>query len=200
MVTIFPFPQKREAGNKISKMRTYGFSQPIVYTATPGLNFVFSGTQTNEAFVLVIDVPVATQGFFKCKQYGIIVLEVARRYEMQNKIKLVMDDEKILHDGIYDLNSIYSIIDDLLVNRKGLRKDGSFYIDDNPSDSAGVGMACIFTLAGKKWFRENVKELFWYRDISHYKLDHRYKVENAKETVIDTWEVERKANGLSIDR
>ena len=43
---------------------------------------------------------------------------------MQNKIKLVMDDEKILHDGIYDLNSIYSIIDDLLVNRKGLRKDG----------------------------------------------------------------------------
>ncbi len=64
---------------------------------------------------------------------------------MQNKIKLVMDDEKILHDGIYDLNSIYSIIDDLLVNRKGLRKDGSFYIDDNPSDSAGVGMACIFT-------------------------------------------------------
>ena len=114
---------------------------------------------------------------------------------MQNKIKLVMDDEKILHDGIYDLNSIYSIIDDLLVNRKGLRKDGSFYIDDNPSDSAGVGMACIFTLAGKKWFRENVKELFWYRDISHYKLDHRYKIENAKETVIDTWEDERKANG-----
>ena len=174
-------------------MRTYGFSQPIVYTATPGLNFAFFGTQTNEAFVLVIDVPVAAQGFFKCKQYGTIVLEVARRYEMQNKIKLVMDDEKILHDGIYDLNSIYSIIDDLLVNRKGLRKDGSFYIDDNPSDSAGVGMACIFTLAGKKWFRENVKELFWYRDISHYKLDHRYKVENAKETVIDTWEAERKA-------
>lgn len=33
-----------------------------------------------------------------------------------------------------------------------------------------------------------------------YKLDHRYKVENAKETVIDTWEAERKANGLSIDR
>ena len=48
---------------------------------------------------------------------------------MQNKIKLVMDDEKILHDGIYDLNSIYSIIDDLLVNRKGLRKDGNFYRD-----------------------------------------------------------------------
>lgn len=76
---------------------------------------------------------------------------------MQNKIKLVMDDEKILHDGIYDLNSIHLIIDDLLVNRKGLRKDGNFYIDDNPSDSAGVGMACIFTLAGKKWFRENGK-------------------------------------------
>ena len=54
-------------------MRTYGFSQPIVYTATPGLNFAFSGTQTNEAFVLVIDVPVPTQGFFKYKQYGSVV-------------------------------------------------------------------------------------------------------------------------------
>lgn len=54
-------------------MRTYGFSQPIVYTATPVLNFAFSGTQTNEAFVLVIDVPVPTQGFFKYKQYGIVV-------------------------------------------------------------------------------------------------------------------------------
>lgn len=116
---------------------------------------------------------------------------------MQNKIKLVMDDEKILHDGIYDLNSIYSIIDDLLVNRKGLRKDGSFYIDDNPSDSAGVGMACIFTLAGKKWFRENVKELFWYRDISHYKLDHRYKVENAKETVFRL--IGRTADGYGLE-
>lgn len=184
----------------MSKMRAYGFFQPIGQTAIPGLNFAFSGIQTNEAFVLVIEVPVAAQGFFKCKQYGTIVLEVARRYEMQNKIKLVMDDEKIIRDGIYDLDSIHSIIDDLLIKRKGLRKDGNFYIDDNPSDSAGVGMACIFILAGKKWFRENVKELFWYRDISHYKLDHRYNVENAKEIVIDTWEEERKANGLSIDR
>ena len=89
------------------------------------MNFAFSGTQTNEAFVLVIEVPAATQGFFKCKQYGIIVLEVARRYEMQNKIKLVMDDEKILHDGIYDLNSIYSIIDDLLVRRSIGQQEGA---------------------------------------------------------------------------
>ena len=194
------FRRGTKLSNKISKMRAYGFFQPIGQTAIPGLNFAFSSIQTNEAFVLVIEVPVAVQGFFKCKQYGTIVLEVARRYEMQNKIKLVMDDEKIIRDGIYDLDSIHSIIDDLLIKRKGLRKDGNFYIDDNPSDSAGVGMACIFILAGKKWFRENVKELFWYRDISHYKLDHRYKVENAKETVIDTWEAERKANGLSIDR
>ena len=62
-----------EAGNKISKMRTYGFFQLIGETAIQSLNFAFSGTQTNEAFVLVIDVPVPTQGFFKYKQYGIVV-------------------------------------------------------------------------------------------------------------------------------
>ena len=50
----------------------------------------------SEIFVLVFEVPGLRSGFFKCKQYGTIVLEVAWRYEMQNKIKLVMDDEKIL--------------------------------------------------------------------------------------------------------
>ena len=44
---------------------------------------------------------------------------------MQNKIKLVMDDEKILHDEIYDLNSIYSIIDDLLVRRSIGQQEGA---------------------------------------------------------------------------
>lgn len=41
----------------------------------------------SEIFVLVFEVPGLRSGFFKCKQYGTIVLEVAWRYEMQNKIK-----------------------------------------------------------------------------------------------------------------
>ena len=52
------FRRGTKLSNKISKMRAYGFFQPIGQTAIPGLNFAFSGIQTNEAFVLVIEVPV----------------------------------------------------------------------------------------------------------------------------------------------
>lgn len=61
------FRRGTKLSNKISKMRAYGFFQPIGQTAIPGLNFAFSSIQTNEAFVLVIEVPVAVQSFFKCK-------------------------------------------------------------------------------------------------------------------------------------
>ena len=51
--------------------------------------------------------------------------------------------QKIKRDGIYDLNDVHRIFDDLVINRKGLRKEGNFYIDDNPYDSAGVRTACF---------------------------------------------------------
>lgn len=64
-------------------------------------------------------------------------------------VEIIMDDEKIKRDGIYDLNDVHRIFDDLVINRKGLRKEGNFYIDDNPYDSAGVGAACFFHFGQK---------------------------------------------------
>lgn len=118
---------------------------------------------------------------------------------MRNMVEIIMDDEKIKRDGVYDLNDVHHIIDDLFINRKGLRKEGNFYIDDNPYDSAGVGMACIFILARKQWFRDNVKEMRWYRDIRHYGLDHDYHVEDIKRGLSDNWETERRKQGLPIN-
>lgn len=79
------FRRGTKLSNKISKMRAYGFFQPIGQTAIPGLNFAFSSIQTNEAFVLVIEVPVAAQSLlfwgtilfsqplFHIKAHGIVV-------------------------------------------------------------------------------------------------------------------------------
>lgn len=77
---------------------------------------------------------------------------MGRHRIMHNMVEIIMDDEKIKRDGIYDLNDVHRIIDDLFINRKGLRKDGNFYIDDNPYDSADVGMACIFILPESNGF------------------------------------------------
>lgn len=118
---------------------------------------------------------------------------------MRNMVEIIMDDEKIKRDGIYDLNDAHRIFDDLVINRKGLRKEGNFYIDDNPYDSAGVGTACFFILARKQWFRDNVKEMRWYRDIRHYGLDHDYHVEDIKRGLSDNWETERRKQGLPIN-
>ena len=118
---------------------------------------------------------------------------------MRNMVEIIMDDEKIKRDGVYDLNDAHHIIDDLFINRKGLRKEGNFYIDDNPYDSAGVGMACIFIFARKQWFRDNVKEMRWYRDIRHYGLDRDYHIEDIKHGLIDSWETERRKQGLPIN-
>lgn len=117
---------------------------------------------------------------------------------MQNKVEIIMDDERIVADGKYSLESVHEIIDDLFINKKGLRKEGNFYIDDDPYDSAGVGMACIFILAKKKWFRDYVKEMRWYQDISHYGGTARWQVEDIKAGVIDTWEEDRKKFGLPV--
>lgn len=117
---------------------------------------------------------------------------------MQNMVEIVMDDEKIVADGVYKLDSVHEIIDDLFINRKGLRKEGNFYIDDDPYDSAGVGMACIFILAEKKWFRTYVKEMRWYRDVSDISPNAKYAVEDIKTGLIDEWNNIRRKHGLPI--
>lgn len=114
-------------------------------------------------------------------------------------VEIIMDDEKIKRDGVYDLDDVHHIIDDLFISRKGLRKESNFYIDDNPYDSAGVGMACIFILARKQWFRDNVKEMRRYRNIRHYGLDRDYHIEDIKHGLIDSWETERRKQGLPIN-
>ncbi len=117
---------------------------------------------------------------------------------MQNKVEIIMDDERIVADGKYSLESVHEIIDDLFINKKGLRKEGNFYIDDDPYDSAGVGMACIFILAKKKWFRDYVKEMRWYQDISAISPNANYLIEDIKAGVIDTWDEDRKKFGLPV--
>lgn len=119
---------------------------------------------------------------------------------MKNMVEVVMDDDKILADGRYSLESIHEAIDEVFVNRHGLVKEGNFYVDEDPSDSYGAGMSCMLFLCGKPWFRDNVKVLRWHKDIHHYGQGLTYHVEDVKKDVLKDWDETCRRRGVPIDR
>ena len=82
-----------------------------------------------------------------------------------NKLELELDEKKVLADGEYNLDELYGYIDYIAVTEKGLRKEGSFYIEDDPVDD-GFGMiaAVELILLRNDWFRKYVKTLncYWW--------------------------------------
>lgn len=103
-----------------------------------------------------------------------------------NKLELELDEEKVLADGEYDLNDLYKYIDDLAVDEKGLRKEGTFYIEDEPGDDGlGMPLAVALLLAEEDWFRKYVKVLncYWWDD---YKNE--FEVDDIIEETIVYWD------------
>lgn len=74
-----------------------------------------------------------------------------------NKLELELDEKKVLADGEYNLDELYGYIDYIAVTEKGLRKEGSFYIEDDPVDD-GFGMiaAVELILLRNDWFRRRI--------------------------------------------
>lgn len=117
----------------------------------------------------------------------------------KNMVEVVLNDEKIECEGIYNLRKVYASADNVFVEQAGMVKEGNFYIDNNPYDGMGIGMDCIFLLAGKQWFRDCVKELRWYRDIRHYGNGFEYHMEDIMEEVINDWEPWCIKEGLPVN-
>lgn len=84
-----------------------------------------------------------------------------------NKLELELDEKKVLADGEYNLDELYGYIDYIAVTEKGLRKEGNFYIEDDPVDD-GFGMiaAVELILLRNDWFRKYVKTLncYWWNE------------------------------------
>jgi len=76
-------------------------------------------------------------------------------------IKIVMDEEKILREDIYDLDEMYKVIDDIAIYAEMKKIDKYYYVSMNNSP---VDLGCfIFTnLEEKEWFINNVSEVIWY--------------------------------------
>lgn len=80
-----------------------------------------------------------------------------------NKLELELDEKKVLADGEYNLDELYGYIDYIAVTEKGLRKEGNFYIEENPEDDLGAITHIALCLSKQNWFRNYVKVLKCYR-------------------------------------
>ena len=102
-----------------------------------------------------------------------------------NKLELELDEKKVLADGEYNLDELYGYIDYIAVTEKGLRKEGSFYIEDDPVDD-GFGMiaAVELILLRNDWFRKYVKTLncYWWDEETN-----SFDVEDGIEEAVRNW-------------
>lgn len=76
--------------------------------------------------------------------------------------KIVLDEEKILKEGKYDLNDMYKTIDEMAENCKLIKKDKyTYYCIGDKNDLAHLGNFIYGGLMEEIWFTKNVKEWIW---------------------------------------
>ncbi|RXI28963.1 hypothetical protein CP962_12655 [Arcobacter ellisii] len=76
-------------------------------------------------------------------------------------IQILMNEEKIINENKYDLNSIYNEID-RLAEFAGMRKIDKYnYTSKNDSPSE-LGCFVFSNLQECEWFMQNVKKITWF--------------------------------------
>ena len=82
--------------------------------------------------------------------------------EYKRGTRIVMDEDKIKREGIYDLEKIYKDIDKLAEDAGLIKKNKYTYIcQGNERDLAALGIFNFMNLVKKEWFTKNVKEWTW---------------------------------------
>lgn len=76
--------------------------------------------------------------------------------------RIVLDEEKILRENVYDLEKMYNAIDEM-AQESGLVKIDrhTYHCKGNEKDLACLGIFIHNRLMESDWFLENVKEWIW---------------------------------------
>ncbi|WP_297942279.1 hypothetical protein [uncultured Campylobacter sp.] len=77
--------------------------------------------------------------------------------------KIVLDEDKILREGKYNLAKVYQAIDRLARECNLVKKDKFTYLckEDDELDFPHLGKFTHFGLMDQKWFMENLIEWTW---------------------------------------
>lgn len=80
-----------------------------------------------------------------------------------NKLELILDEQRIIDDGLIRIDDVNNYLTKLIVETNGLRREGNFYIEENPEDGLGAITHIALCLSKQNWFRNYVKVLKCYR-------------------------------------
>lgn len=73
--------------------------------------------------------------------------------------KIIMDEDKILKEGIYTLETIYKLIDDFALQSNMIKESKTLYIaKDDKNALSSMGIFNHRMLIKSDWFTKNVKE------------------------------------------
>ena len=95
------------------------------------------------------------------------------------KMQVVLDREKVIREGIYDINRMQHVVDEVFVDENGLIKgDEGYYYAREPDGALERFMTATFTLSESDWLLDNVKTWIWYNSDDYPEED---CTEDAKE-------------------
>lgn len=76
--------------------------------------------------------------------------------------RIVIDEEKVLREGKYDLKEIYELIDEMARDSGMIKKDKHTYLcRGNSKDLSSMGIFIYTNLIKRDWFTLNIKEWEW---------------------------------------
>lgn len=83
-----------------------------------------------------------------------------------NKIEIIIDDELIEKEGRITVGQAHDCIDAAAIESMGLRKEGNFYIEDNPQDGFGKVLSFAMFLAKRSWFQHYARKMvcYWWNE------------------------------------
>ena len=73
------------------------------------------------------------------------------------KMKIVMDEDKIIKENKYDLTKINGYLENLF-QKRGMKKESDWYVDGDFTTCGSI----IINLTSKDWFMDNIEEWLWY--------------------------------------
>lgn len=80
-----------------------------------------------------------------------------------HKLELILDEQRIIDDGLIRIDDVNNYLTKLIVETNGLRREGNFYIEENPEDGLGAITHIALCLSKQNWLRNYVKVLKCYR-------------------------------------
>lgn len=76
--------------------------------------------------------------------------------------RIVLDEEKILRENVYDLEKMYNAIDEMAQDSGLVKIDRhTYHCKGNEKDLACLGIFIHNELMAQDWFLQNVKEWIW---------------------------------------